>query len=389
MRVIVVNRFATVAGGAEKHAVGVARLLRARGHEVRFLSTLAAANAERDGAFVPLAGSDFWRGQPATHERAAVAAAAVWNRRAAGAMEALVDRFHPDLVHLHDIYPQLSVAPVVVAARRRLPVVQTLHNYELMSASPVDHRGGRLDRGDAARSVRWLRAALGAVRRGVHVPRVTAWIAVSRFVAERYATHGIHAEVIENFVEPAARGPRPGFEQREGVVFVGRLTPEKGARDMIGLAEALPEVPVQVVGRGPLAEEIRAAAGELDNLTYTGELHGEEVSARIRAARIAVVPSRWEEPAGLVALEAMAEGTPVVAYATGGLADYVRDAGAGPAVPASLDALADASRELYGDPEAWSVFSTRGRETAVTTHSPARFLERLERLYRRVLEGEG
>lgn len=379
VRVIVVNRFATVAGGAEKHAVGLARLLRSRGHEVRFLSTLARDNAEREGAFVPLAGSDFWRGQPPASERAAVAAAALWNRRAAGAMEGLIDRFEPDLVHLHDIYPQLSVAPVVVAARRGLPVVQTLHNYELMSASPVDHRGGRLDRGHAPRSVRWLRAALAAARTTLHVPRVTAWIAVSRYVAARYAGRGIRAEVLENFIDPAS--PGPGFEEREGIVFVGRLAPEKGVRDVLALARELNEIPVEVVGRGPLGEEVSAAARELGNLTYAGELNGEEVSNRIAGARLVVVPSRWEEPAGLVALEAMARGTPVVAYATGGLAGYVRDAGAGRVTPLSAGALAAASRVLYDDRDPWSRFSASGREAAATTHSPVRYAERLERLY--------
>ena len=266
-------------------------------------------------------------------------------------MDALIARDRPDVVHLHDIYPQLSVAPVVVAARRGVPIVQTLHNYELLSASPIDHRGRWLDHGDAPRSVRWLRTALAVVRRTAHVPRVSAWIAVSQFVAETYARHGVQAETLENFVDPAAEGPP--YEGRSGILFVSRLAPEKGVWDVIGLAEALPDVPVEVVGRGALADEVSAAAGRLGNLTYAGELDGAEVSRRLAAARIAVIPSHWEEPAGLVALEAMATGTPVVAYAAGGLAGYVRDAGAGRVVPRSLEALVRASRELNDDPQEW------------------------------------
>jgi glycosyltransferase involved in cell wall biosynthesis len=380
-----VNRFATVAGGAEKHAVGLARLLRSRGHEVRFLSTRDDANVERDGAFVPPTGTDFWRGQPPLRQRADVAAAALWNRGAAGAMEALIERFDPHLVHLHDIYPQLSVAPLVVATRHRVPVVQTLHNYELMSASPTDHRGRWLDDGDAARSVRWLRTALAVTRRTVHVPRVAAWIAVSRFVADAYARRGIRAEVLENFIEAPARDSRPPFEDRSGIVFVGRLAPEKGVRDVLALAHEVPEIPVEVVGRGPLAEEVTAAARRLGNLTYAGELDGAEVSQRLAGARLAVLPSRWEEPAGLVALEAMVAGTPVVAYATGGLAGYVRDAGAGPVVPVAAGALAAASRELYDDRVAWTGHAAAGHDAAVTTHSPERYVERLEHVYERLL----
>jgi glycosyltransferase involved in cell wall biosynthesis len=389
VRVIVVNRFATVAGGAEKHAVGLARLLRSRGHEVRFLSTISSDNAELEGAFVPLAGSNFWRGQPAASERVAVAAVALWNRRAAHAMRDLIDRFEPDIVHVHDIYPQLSVAPVVESSRRGVPVVQTLHNYELMSASPIDHLGGRLDRGDAARSVRWLRTALWALRRTLHVPRVTSWVAVSRFVAERYASHRIGAEVLENFIDPAPPGGAPGFEERSGIVFVGRLAPEKGVRDVLTLAGALPEVPVHVIGRGSLDGEVEEAARTLSNLTFLGELPGDEVDARIAGARLVVVPSRWQEPAGLVALEAMARGTPVVAYATGGLAGYVREAGAGRVVPVSAGALTAAARDLYDDRGSWAGFSGSGLEAALTTHSPERYLTRLEDLYERAAQAAG
>jgi glycosyltransferase involved in cell wall biosynthesis len=384
VRVIVVNRFATVAGGAEKHAVGIARLLRSRGHEVRFLSTQDGRNAEREGVFVEPVGMDFWRGELPPSKRVEVARAALWNRAAARGMDALIASHRPDVVHLHDIYPQLSVAPLVVAARHGVPIVQTLHNYELISASPIDHRGRWLDHGPAPRSVRWLRTALAVVRRTAHVPRVSAWIAVSRFVAETYAQHGVQAETLENFVDPAAEGPP--YEDRSGILFVSRLAPEKGVRDVIGLAEALPDVPVEVVGRGALAEEVSAAADRLGNLTYAGEIDAPGVSQRLAAARIAVIPSHWEEPAGLVALEAMATGTPVVAYAAGGLADYVSEAHAGRVVPRSVEALVRASRELYDDPEEWRRSASAGRLAAATTHSPDRYADRLEGVYRRAVE---
>ncbi|CAN5791766.1 glycosyltransferase family 4 protein [soil metagenome] len=381
MRVIVVNRYATVAGGADKHAVGVAEILRSRGHAVAFLSTQSEANAEREGAFVPLSGADFWRGAPPRREQVEVAAAALWNRRAAAAAEALIERFRPDVVHLHDIYPQLSVAPVVVAARRGIATVQTLHNYELISASPTDHRGRWLDRGPEPAPVRALRTALGVVRRVVHVPRISRFVAVSRHMAETFAAHGIRADVMPNFVERGADDARPGFAERAGIAFVGRLTEEKGARDAIALARALPDVAVTMIGHGPLEGEAIAAARKLENLECTGFLSEDAVARRLRSSRVLAVPSRWEEPAGLVALEAMAEGTPVVAYASGGLAEYVSDAGAGFVVPRSEEALAAACQALYHDREAWAEASAAGGRAAARDHSPDRYGERLERLY--------
>ena len=182
MRVVMVNRFATADGGADKHAVALTGHLRARGHEVMFLSTAGGANVERAGAFVPPAGLDFWREQPPARARLLVAADAVWNRRAAAAMRALADRFRPDVVHAHDLYPQLSAAPVAEAAARGIPIVQTLHNYELLSASSVDHTGGAIDRGAAPLPVRALRTALHRARVRLHIPHEDTWIAISRYV---------------------------------------------------------------------------------------------------------------------------------------------------------------------------------------------------------------
>jgi glycosyltransferase involved in cell wall biosynthesis len=298
-------------------------------------------------------------------------------------MDALIARLDPDVVHLHDIYPQLSVAPAVVAARRGVPIVQTLHNYELISASPTDDSGGWLDRSDAPASVRALRAALNVTRKLLHVPRVTLWIAVSRYVAGVYSRHGIEAEVLPNFIAEPAGGRAVRFEDRAGVLFLGRLTEEKGALDAVGLARRIPGIAVTILGRGPLEERIARAARGLPNLDFPGFLDEQALAARLGAARLVAVPSRWQEPAGLVALEAMAHGTPVVAYATGGLAEYVRDADAGRVVEPGEEALANACRELHEDRNAWEAAAANGRTAVAGTHSPDRYAELLEGLYER------
>src|SRR5688572_3399428 len=123
MRVVMVNRYASVSAGAEKHVVALCVALRSRGHDVRLLSTIDESNVERHGAFVPMSGTDFWRGVPPLGETIRVAGRAIWNRSAGGAMRALIDRFRPDVVHAHDLYPQLSPAPVAAAWIRGVPVV--------------------------------------------------------------------------------------------------------------------------------------------------------------------------------------------------------------------------------------------------------------------------
>jgi glycosyltransferase involved in cell wall biosynthesis len=306
--------------------------------------------------------------------------AAFWNREAAAAMKQLIRSSRPDVVHAHKLYPQLSAAPVVVASRAGLPVVQTLHDFELISASALDARGGWIDSDESALAYRALNSATLPVRRRLHVPRITTFVAASRFLARVAALHGIDATVIPHFVQ-RDREEAPGFGDRRGIVFVGRLRREKGVLDVVELARRVPTVSVKVVGEGTLDDVVHREAGALPNLEATGFVPSSEVGAILRSARVIVVPSRCHEAAGLVALEAMSHGTPTVVYPSGGLAEYVADARSGLVVPADVDSLARVSAELHDDEALWRRLSTNGLVAAADEYSPELYGERIERLY--------
>ncbi len=381
MRILLVNGHARLTGGADVHCFDLLRLLGERGHEVRMLSTLHPGNLPATGAFVPLTVDRGSRGSLARRDQARVAALACWNPTAAAAADRLIADFQPDVVHAHKLYPQLSVAPIVVASRRRVPVVQTAHDYEFVSASAVDDSGARIDRDEERASFRALNSALFAIKRGAHVPRVTAWITVSADLAEVYRRQGrIESHAMPNFVT-AADAPGPARE-RSGALYVGRLAIEKGLDHVIGLARRRPDLPVAVAGDGPLATEVRDAASSLPNLSFLGPLAKAEVDARMRLASLVLMPAAWREPAGLVALEAMRAGTPVVAYDRGGLAEYVRTAGAGLVTSPGLDHLAAAVDTLLADPGLWGRLSAAGVEASRTAHAPDTYLDRLESIYR-------
>lgn len=380
LRIVILNNFAYVTGGADRHCLDIAALLRERGHEVAFLSTASAQNLEDAGEFVPLLVTNATRDALSPAARIRVARAAVWNGAAAAAMERTIREFSPDVVHAHKVYPQLSVAPVRVAAREGIPVVQTAHDYEYVSASPVDSGGGRVDRNESRFAYRALNSVLFAVKRRLHVPSVAAWVTVSRAVAAVYARAGVDAVVLPNFTRLGS-DRRPGFDDRDGAVYVGQLNAVKGVEDVIAVARAMPGLRVRVAGHGKLEGLVRAAAAELANLEYLGMLSAGEVQAALAGSRVSLMPSRWDEPGPLASLEAMATGTPVVAYDRGGLAEYVSDAGAGRVVPTDPDALAAAARELTEDRVAWEAASRAGLEASAGAHSRERYAEALERVY--------
>ena len=386
MRIAIVNKYAHLTGGADQHCLGLAAALAKRGHEVRFLSTSDERNVFTDGVFVPPTVTHDSRETLSPATQAVVFAKALWNPAAAAAMRDLLDTFRPDVVHSHKLYPQLSVAPVVVASRAGVPVVQTLHDFEMISASPIDARGGYWDPDEPKLRFKVLNAATRPVHRRVHAPRVSAYVAVSRFVARVHATHGIDAEVLPNFVSDAngeLESPPP-FDERAGIVFLGRLRPEKGVLDVVELARKLPAIQVTVIGSGDLDGTIRREAAHIPNLQVAGFVRDPDLRRMLRSARVVVIPSRCQDAGPLVPLEAMSHGTPLVAYSMGGLGEYVTDAGGGRVVPVDVEALAGAAAELHDNPGTWQALSQNGLDAVARRHTPSAYAERIEAVYRGV-----
>jgi glycosyltransferase involved in cell wall biosynthesis len=368
MRILIVNKFARVTGGADAYCLDLADEMRARGHELAFLATGDPENAERDGEFVPATVTRDNKSTLAAREQLRVASHAFWNHAAYDATHRLIAAFRPDVVSAHKLYPQLSVSPLIAAKRARVPVVQTVHDYEFVSASPIDATGRRTDREEVSLRFRALNSSLFFVKGAVHRRSVTRWIAVSAFVAKRLRSSGIDARVVPNPAPRRVETPVP-FDARRGVVFAGRLTAEKGIAHLVRLAELLPEVGISVAGDGPAAPMAEEAAQRLPNLHYLGRIDRRTVQELLAGAFAVVVPSLWQEPGALITLEAMASGTPLVVYSVGGIAEYVANAQAGIVVEQHPEALAAACTSLIHEPEAWSRYSEAGISAAVGTHS--------------------
>ncbi|MBJ7328703.1 MAG: glycosyltransferase family 4 protein [Solirubrobacteraceae bacterium] len=380
MRILIANNFSYVTGGVDRHCFDLASLLQDDGHEVAFLSTDAPHRLAQRGAFIPLLVTNDTRGELSPSASARVATRATWNRTAHAATRRLIQDFQPDVIHSHKLYPHLSRAPIAAAQELGVPIVQTAHDYEFVSANAFDHTGAAIDHNETHLRYRALNTALFELKTRFHVPAVTSWVTVSDAIAKIYATHGIESRSIPNFTL-SQTGPAPAFEDRTGAVFAGRLTHDKGIEDLIALATAIPELQVRVAGFGPLADRVATAARRLSNLTYVGVLSQEGVQQELRRARVCLMPSRWEEPGPLVCLEAMAAGTPIVAYDHGGLAEYVTAAHAGRVVASDPIALAAGAATLAADANEWTRASSNAMAALREQHSPDDYLDAILEVY--------
>ena len=312
-------------------------------------------------------------------------------------------RTRAEVGHVHNWFPRFS--PSIYAAHRDagVPVVQTLHNYRLGCAAGTylregqacfDCRGGERRaalrrgcyRGSRLGSAAWLHTVGRGWREGTFA-QVDAYVAPSETVKREHVQLGLPAEKI-HVIPHACRDPSPqGLSEarpEQGAVFLGRLSPEKGADVLIDAWRGLEAPgPLHLLGEGPerarLEERARGAAG----VRFLGQRPPLAAQAAIAQAGVVVLPHRWLEPFGMVVIEAFAAGRPVIATRRGGPAELIRDGVDGLLVPEDDPAaLRDALRSLLSSPRRLAAMGRAARARYEAQHQPERHERRLRQLYR-------
>lgn len=292
-----------------------------------------------------------------------------WNPWMAHDIRSKVDAFKPDVVHVHNSFPLISPALFHVIGNQAKRVL-TLHNYRLFCPAAIPMREGQvctecLDQESAWPSVRHgcyrgsrlatlpLAVSVALHRRlGTWTQQVDAFIALSEFQKGRMAAAGLPGDKIHvkpNFY-PGNPVVMPWLERDHAVVFVGRLSQEKGVETLVrawrAWGESAPEL--RVVGEGPLREKLQSMAVGLP-IRFLGQLAVAGAQKEIASSRLLVLPSEWFEGFPMVLREAFAFGTPAAVSDLGPLPSLVRDGENGTVFPA-----ADAAKLLAIVRAAWS-----------------------------------
>jgi glycosyltransferase involved in cell wall biosynthesis len=292
------------------------------------------------------------------------------------AVSRAIDELPPGPIEVHN---KPDVARWLARSYPRLPVTLFLHN------DPRTMRG--------ARSA-WSRLRL--------LEHLSAVVTVSSFVRDAFL-EGLDPParrvplVIHNFVDAAALPPPLPAEQREALIlFAGRVVPEKAPDAFVAAcARALPQLPgwravvVGADGFSPNSPEtvftrrlrpLAASAG----VELAGYRPHEEVLQMMARVAIVVVPSRWQEPFGLTALEAMASGAALVCSRRGGLKEVAGDACL-PFDPDDAEQGAAALVRLARDHALRAALSRAGLQRAAAHFGAEEATARLDRLRDRLL----
>ena len=365
MKVLHLHKLTGVSG-SEGHLLALLPALRERGVDARFL-----------GLDVP--GSDAPRFYEALDELAVpyrrVRCGADVSPRLARDVIRAVRAEQPDLLHTHLVHADVYGA--IAAKRLGLPVVSTRHNDDRYLLGPFRY----VDRA-FARPARRLIAISDAVRmfleRAGHDP--------AKLLTIRYGLDELPSARSEP--APAAAGIPP---EAPLALAVGRLIAQKDhatlLRAFARVRSALPEARLAILGAGPLEAETRALAAELgleDCVTLPGRT---DIRDWLERADLFVHTSRWEG-FGIVLLEAMLAGLPVVATRVSAVPEVVVDGETGVLVEAGdVAARAAAVAALLSDPERAAALGAAGRRRAREEFSVARMAERTHEVYEQAVRG--
>lgn len=412
MRILIVNKYHKLTGGADRYAIDLARLLAANGHAVAFLAMDQPDNWPADYPLYTVASgltTKTWnKAGPAAQLRAY--AQGLYNVEAERVARRAIAEFRPDVIHLQNIFYQLSPSVIRAARARRIPVVQTLHDYQPVCANNTLHTHGRICEDcrprrfhsilknrcyndSAAASFLAFTAKVLHTTFGLYPNGIARFISPSQFLKEKVESFGIplpRIEHVNNFLDTAKYAP--AFEPGPYVLFFGQLLKHKGVYTLLDAIERNRiEVPVILAGAGPEAEGLRTriAQRSLGNISLPGHQSGNDLFDLISGARLVVTPSEWYENQPYSVLEAFALGKPALAANIGGIPELVDDEVGGLFPPGNAPALAAALQDLLPDAARLQDMGKAARLRVERNHNAADHLSRIIEIYAEVIrEGD-
>ncbi|AXS80117.1 glycosyltransferase family 4 protein [Dechloromonas sp. HYN0024] len=354
LKVLLVHNAYQLRGGEDSVVEAELTLLRGHGHEVEVFQR---HNDELK-----------------TVPRLQAAADTIWSLHSAKGLSELIGRFKPDVVHFHNTFPLISPAAYWAVRSAGLPVIQTLHNFRLHCPQASYLRNGRMCedclghlpwrgvlrscyRGSTSQSA--VLVGMTAIHRalGSYRSKVTRYIALNDFCRRKFIEGGLPAERIAvkpNFVDfsPPPQGKREGF------LFVGRLSFEKGVDAMVRAWALMDSGNLRVAGTGPEANLLDGQR----NLTALGALSGDAVIGEMVRSLALVLPSICYDSFPRTLVEAFACALPVIATRLGPLADLVEDGVTGLLFEAgNADDLAQKLTWAQANPEAMASMGRNAR----------------------------
>ena len=387
MRVMMLNGRLSDRGGADRWLLGVLARLQGRvetllavGYEDR---PLPREEMERPGRWIRVKGLDR-RGLGRRGLQGALAR-----------LQQALDDFAPQVVHVNDVTDP-DLLSLVAATGRGVMTVQD-HRFFCPGQGKVDDQGKPcVEVMDRDRCLRCLSdPSYGPKMLELTQHRLGALAGMRRItVLSRYMAGELAAAapvlprivVLPPFVDGLDEPVGDNWEGKQHHLLAGRLSVHKGLEIALRAAGTLRGLPLVVAGDGPLVDLVQqAAAREGSGVRFAGWAERARLDQLISGACSLWLPSLWAEPFGIVGIEALSRGVPVIAARVGGVEDWLTHQRHGLLVtPGSATELCRAADHLAGDPDLARTLGRRGRQRVARDFDAGALMDRLVRLYQEV-----
>lgn len=392
MKILLVHNFYQQSGGERVAVEAQKKLMRERGHEV--------ITYERESAEIQ--GYSLW-------QNVELLPNTVISRRTHSDVRALVATERPDIAHVHNVFPLISPAVYIALKNAGVPIVQTIHNYRMVCPNGLLYTRNeiceRCKEGNTLHAIRWkccrqsyVTSAVYALAVGLHrrlrtFQMIDRFIALNEFTAQKLVegmvTSSDKISIIANFLPPPIPVPAISKSRDPYILYLGRLSPEKGILILIDALAQMSGLGLKIAGTGPQISRLRELMVDLrlHKVELLGRTVGRHKWRLLSHALATVIPSVWYENLPFTALESFAVATPVVASKLGGL-PYVVDEGKTGLLfePGDGEDLRRRLSWLVAHPNEAAAMGRRGRTILESRFSPEAHYRKLMQVYAEAMQ---
>ena len=403
MKILQINKYHFIKGGADSVFFNTMELLKNHGHQVIPFSIKHSKNlpSPYEKYFVD---APEIRELPLTEKLKSIGRF-FYDKNAAKKLEMLILQEKPDIAHLHNIFNGISLSILPVLYKYKIPIVITLHDTRLICPSSYfSLRGKKCDsclrRGGINCGLykcyqdslfnSWMCAMEMFFKEKIF--HYDQYIGKYIFVSNRYKyTHSLRHEFFEkkgtvlyNFI-PNIEGIKTVDKKGKYLFYYGRVTIEKGIKTLVEVMKDLPDYQLKIAGTGNLMEELQAM--NLPNVEFLGFRSGNELFDTLKNSAFVIVPSEWEENNPMTVIESYAYGKPVIGSRIGGIPEIIDEGKTGFTFEAfSKDNLKRAITEAMAvSDDQYKVMSEKARLFANNNFNPEIHYNHLIEIYKSLL----
>lgn len=370
MKILMVNKFLYPRGGCETYMLNLAEELKAKGHEVEYFGMYDENNTVGNSLGLYTTNMDFHSKGLA---RFLYVFKIIYSFEAKRKIEKVLDDFKPDVVHMNNINFQLTPSIIYAVKKRNIPLVQTVHDYQMICPNHLLYSFGevkpceRCISGSKFNCFKYncihgsrVKSLIGSIEAKLYsvlktYKKVDLYICPSKFLEEKLLSaselYKGKTLALHNFIEKKPM-PQKIVPEKPYVAFASRLSKEKGVDLLCETAKMLPEYSFIVAGSGPDGECLK----DIPNITMKGFLTGDELISLMANAKVMLLPSVWYENCPLSILETHSFGVPVITMNSGGMAELVEDGKTGALInEPTPEAIAEAIRRCFEDEEYYDI----------------------------------